>query len=127
VVGSGTNMAYMTFETKGSYQDFKNKMDEAMWGIFIKDAPEGGYWELLSFTKFLSGFYMMDGGDIFNVLDKPHSWTDEYTVYKKFQKLVGFEMDYETLHTMEIWNFSELDSAMDEPNFEGTYFKNLWD
>ena len=43
-------MAYMTFETKGSYQDFKNKMDEAMWGIFIKDAPEGGYWELLSFT-----------------------------------------------------------------------------
>jgi len=120
-------MAYLTFDTKENYRAHTDNMDKAMWGIFVKDAPEGGYWELLSFTKFLSGFYMMDGGDIFNVLDKPHSWTDEYTVYKKFQKLVGFEMDYETLHTMEIWNFSELDRAMNEPNFEGTYFKNLWD
>ena len=49
-------MAYMTFETKESYEDFKNEMDEVMWGIFVKDAPDGGYWELVYYTKFLSRF-----------------------------------------------------------------------
>ena len=60
------------------------------------------------------------------VLDKPHRWTNEYTVYKKFQKLVDGETDYETLHTMEIWNFSELEIAMDKSNFTEIYLRNLY-
>ena len=50
------------------------------------DAPEGGYWELVYFTKFLSRFLMMDGEAILSVLDKPYKWDKEYEIYKKFQK-----------------------------------------
>ena len=32
-------MAHMSFETKQDWNDFKDKMDEAMWGVFAKDAP----------------------------------------------------------------------------------------
>ena len=113
----------MAFKTKQDWNEFQAKMDDAMWGVFAQDAPEGGYWELVSFTEFLSGFYMMDGGDILNVLEKPHRWTNEYTVYKKFQKLVDGETDYETLHTMEIWNFSELEDKIDDAHFYKTYFE----
>ena len=59
-------MAYMNFNSKQDWKEFQAKMDDAMWGVFAKEAPDGGYWELVSFTKFLSGFYMMDGGDILN-------------------------------------------------------------
>ena len=118
-------MTYMTFETKQDWKDYQDKMDDAMWGVFAKDAPEGGYWELVYFTKFLSRFLDMKSEEILLVLDKPHSWADEYTIYKKFQKLTDGETDSETLHTMEIWNFSELERAMDEPNFKEKYYQEL--
>jgi len=119
-------MAHMSFETKQDWNDFKDKMDEAMWGVFAKDAPEGGYWELVYFTKFLSRF----GGfscpeDVFTVLDKPYKWDKEYRIYKKFQKLVDGETDAETLHSMNIWDFSQLETAMIEPNWAEIYMKNL--
>ena len=118
-------MAYMTFETKESYEDFKNEMDEVMWGIFVKDAPDGGYWELVYYTKFLSRFLDMKSEEILSVLDKPHSWAEEYTIYKKFQKLVDGETDSETLHTMEIWNFEDLEKAMNVPDFAEKYSQEL--
>ena len=118
-------MTYMTFETKESYQNYRKTMDEVMWGIFVKDAPEGGYWELVYFIKFLSRFLDMKSEEILSVLDKPHSWTDEYTIYKKLQKLTDGETDEYTLHTMEIWNFADLETAMNEPNFEEKYFEEL--
>ena len=119
-------MAHMSFETKQEWNDFKDKMDEAMWGVFAKDAPEGGYWELVYFTKFLSRF----GGfscpeDVFTVLEKPYRWDKEYRIYKKFQKLVDGETDAETLHSMNIWDFSQLETAMIEPNWAEIYMKNL--
>ncbi len=119
-------MAHMSFETKQDWNDFKDKMDEAMWGVFAKDAPEGGYWELVYFTKFLSRF----GGfsspeDVLTVLEKPYRWYDEYAIYKKFQKLVDGETDAETLHSMNIWDFSQLETAMIEPNWAEIYMKNL--
>ena len=119
-------MAHMSFETKQEWKDFKDKMDEAMWGVFAKDAPEGGYWELVYFTKFLSRF----GGfscpeDVFTVLEKPYRWDKEYRIYKKFQKLVDGETDAETLHSMNIWDFSQLETAMIEPNWAEIYMKNL--
>ena len=120
-------MAHMSFETKQEWNDFKDKMDEAMWGVFAKDAPEGGYWELVYFTKFLSRF----GGfscpeDVFTVLEKPYRWDKEYRIYKKFQKLVDGETDAETLHSMNVWDFSQLETAMTEPNWEDIYMKNLY-
>ena len=115
----------MTFQTKESYQDFRKTMDEAMWGIFVKDAPDGGYWELVYYTKFLSRFLDMKSEEILLVLDKPHSWADEYTVYKKFQKVVDGETDSDTLHTMEIFNFSDLEEAMNVPNFKEKYFEEI--
>ena len=115
----------MTFETKESYQDFKNKMDEAMWGIFVKDAPDGGYWELVYYTKFLSRFLDMKSEEILLVLDKPHSWVEEYKLYKKFQKLTDGETDSYTLHTIGIWEFADLEKAMNEPDFVEKYFQAL--
>ena len=49
-------MAYMTFDSRQDWKDYQDKMDDAMWGVFAKDAPDGGYWELVHFTKFLSRF-----------------------------------------------------------------------
>ena len=118
-------MAFMSFETKQDWKDYQDRMNDAMWGVFAKDAPEGGYWELVYFTKFLSRFYMMDAETILSVLDKPHKWDGEYRIYKQFQKLVDGETDSETLHTMEIWNFSELERAMNKPNFEEIYSQEL--
>ena len=118
-------MAHMSFETKQDWNDFMDKMDNAMWGVYSKDAPEGGYWELVYFTKFLSRFLMMDGQDILSVLEKPYKWDGEYRIYKKFQKLVEGETDYDTLHTMQIWNFEDLETVMDEPNWNDTYMKTL--
>ncbi len=118
-------MTYMTFETKESYQNYRKTMDEAMWGIFVKDAPEGGYWELVYFIKFLSRFYDMKSEEILLVLDRPHKWADEYTIYKKFQKVVDGETDSDTLHTMEIFNFSDLEEAMNVPNFKEKYFEEI--
>ena len=120
-----SDMAYMAFETKESYQDFRKTMDEAMWGIFVKDAPEGGYWELVYFTKFLSRFLVMKSEDILSVLDRPHKWADEYTTYKKFQKLTDGETDSYTLHVMAIWNFEDLEEAMNAPDFEEKYSQEL--
>ena len=83
----------MSFESKQGWKDYQDKMDEAMWGVFCKDAPEGGYWELVYFTKFASRFLMMKAEDILCVLDKPYKWDNEYRIYKKFQKLVdGFKV-----------------------------------
>jgi len=118
-------MTYMTFETKESYQNYRKTMDEAMWGIFVKDAPEGGYWELVYFIKFLSRFLDMKSEEILLVLDRPHKWADEYTIYKKFQKVVDGETDSDTLHTMEIVNFSDLEEAMNVPNFKEKYFEEI--
>jgi len=118
-------MAYMTFETKQDWKDYQNRMDDAMWGVFIKDAPDGGYWELVYYTKFLSRFLDMKSEDILRVLDKPHSWVGEYKIYKKFQKLVDGETDSSTLHTINIWNFEDLEEAMNEPNFKETYLEAL--
>ena len=119
-------MAYMTFDSKQDWKDYQDKMDDAMWGVFAKDAPEGGYWELVYFTKFLSRFLMMDGEAILSVLDKPYKWDKEYRIYKKFQKLVDGETDAETLHSMNVWDFSQLETAMIEPNWEDIYRKNLY-
>ncbi len=119
-------MAHMSFETKQDWNDFKDKMDEAMWGVFAKDAPEGGYWELVYFTKFLSrlgGFSSPE--DVLTVLEKPYKWYDEYVIFKKFQKKVDGETDAETLHAMMIWDFAELDTAMDDANFKDRYMENL--
>ena len=118
-------MAYMTFETKQDWKDYQDKMDDAMWGVFAKDAPEGGYWELVYFIKFLSRFLDMKSEEILLVLDRPHKWADEYTIYKKFQKVVDGETDSDTLHTMEIWNFEDLEKAINEPDFEEKYFQAL--
>ena len=118
-------MAYMSFETKQDWKDFQDEMNEVMWGIYIKDAPEGGYWELVYYTKFLSRFLNMKSEEILLVLDKPHSWTDEYTIYKKFQKLTDGETDEYTLHTMNIWTFEDLEKAINEPNFKETYLEAL--
>ena len=121
----GSTMPYMSFETKQEWTDFKDKMDEAIWGVYAKDAPEGGYWELVYFAKFLSRFLSMDGEDILRVLDKPYKWDEQYRIYKQFQKLVDGEIDSDTLHTMQIWNFAELERAMIEPNFKERYMENL--
>ena len=118
-------MAHITFETKEDWKNHQDKMDEAMWGIFVKDAPDGGYWELVYYTKFLSRFLDMKSEEILSVLDKPHSWAEEYKIYKKFQKLVDGETDSYTLHTIEIWNFDELEKAMNEPDFAEKYFQAL--
>ena len=115
----------MTFETKQDWKDYQDKMDDAMWGVFAKDAPEGGYWELVYFTNFVSRFYDMVADDILNLLEKPYRWYDEYSVYKKFQKLVDGETDYDTLQSMLIFNFAELEEAMDEPNFAERYSEHL--
>lgn len=115
----------MTFETKQDWKDFQNEMNDVMWGVFAKDAPEGGYWELVYFTKFLSRFLSMKVEDILWVLDKPYKWDEEYRIYKKFQKLVVFETDAETLHSMNIWEFSQIETAMEESNFEEKYFEAL--
>jgi|TARA_R110000824_G_scaffold37207_2_gene114487 hypothetical protein len=118
-------MAWMSFETKQDWKDYQDRMDDAMWGVFAKDAPEGGYWELVYFTKFLKSFLFMDAEAILSVLEKPYHWYNEYSIYKKFQKLVDGETDSDTLHTMAIWNFSELERAMNDPIFEERYMKNL--
>ena len=120
-----SDMAFMSFETKQDWKDYQDRMNDTMWGVFAKDAPEGGYWELVYFTKFLSRFYMMDAETILSVLDKPYRWDGEYRIYKHFQKLVDGETDSEALHTMGIWNFSELQRAMNEPNFEERYSEHL--
>ena len=95
-------------------------------GRFAKDAPDGGYWELVHFTKFLSRFLMMGGEDILRVLDKPYQWSKEYEIYKKFQKLVDGETDAETLHSMNVWDFSQLETAMIEPKWGEIYTNNLY-
>ena len=118
-------MAYMSFETKQDWKDYQAQIDDAIWGIYSKDAPEGGYWELVYFTKFVSRVLMMKAEDILCVLEKPYQWYDEYSIFKKFQKLVDGECDADTLHTMQIWNFEELETAMDEPNFQERYMENL--
>ena len=115
----------MTFETKQDWKDYQNRMDDVMWGVFIKDAPDGGYWELVYYTKFLSRFLDMKSEDILRVLDKPHSWVEEYKIYKKFQKLVDGETDSYTLHVMAIWNFEDLEKAMNAPDFEEKYSQEL--
>ena len=46
-------------------------------------------------------------------------------IYKKFQKLVDGVTDYYTLHTIEIWDFEDLEKAMDEPDFEEKYSQAL--
>lgn len=122
-----SNMPYMSFETKQDWKDYQAKMDDAIWGVYSKDAPEGGYWELVYFTKFLSRFLMMTPEDILRVLDKPHKWHDEYLIYKKFQKLVDGEIDSDTLHTMQIWNFEVFARMVDEPNFKERYMETLED
>lgn len=119
-------MTYMTFDSKQDWKHYQDKMDDAMWGVFAKDAPEGGYWELVYFTKFLSRFLMMDGEVILSVLDKPYKWDKEYRIYKKFQKLVDGETDAETLHSMNVWDFYQLDIAMIEPNWKDIYMRNLY-
>ena len=118
-------MAHITFETKEDWKNYQDKMDEAMWGIYVKDAPEGGYWELIYYINFLSRFLDMKSEEILSVLDKPHAWADEYKIYKKFQKLVDGVTDYYTLHTIEIWDFEDLEKAMDEPDFEEKYSQAL--
>ena len=119
-------MAYMSFETKQDWKDYQARMDDAMWGVYAKDAPEGGYWELVYFTNFLSRFYQYSTSqEVFHVLEKPYRWDGEYRIYKKFQKLVDGEIDSDTLHTMQIWNFAELETAMIEPNFKERYMENL--
>ncbi len=119
-------MAYMTFETKQDWKDYQARIGDAMWGIFAKDAPEGGYWELFYFSNFLSRFYQYSTAqEIFHVWEKPYRWDGEYKIYKKFQKLVDGEIDSDTLHTMQIWNFAELERAMIEPNWAEIYMKNL--
>ncbi len=118
-------MPYIGFETKQDWKDYQAKMDGAMWSVYAKDAPEGGYWELVYFTKFLSRFLMMTPEDILSVLDKPYKWDGEYRIYKRFQKLVDGETDSDTLHTMQIWNFEDLETVMDEPNFKERYMENL--
>ena len=115
----------MTFETKQDWKDYQDKRDDALWGVFAKDAPEGGYWEMVYFIKFLSRFYEMLGEGILNVLEKPYRWDDEYIIYKKFQKLVDGETDYQTLHSMSIFNFVELEKAMDDPKFKEKYYQEL--
>ena len=122
----GSTMPYMSFETKQDWKDYQDKMDEAMWGVYAKDAPEGGYWEMFYFFRFLSRFFEYGtADDIFHVLEKPYRWHGEYKIYKKFQKLVDGETDADTLHIMQIWNFVELEKAMDEPNFKERYIENL--
>jgi len=116
----------MTFETQQDWNDYQAKMDDVMWGVFCKDAPEGGYWELVYFTKFASRFLMMKAEDILCVLDKPYQWDKEYRIYKKFQKLVDGETDAETLHSMNVWDFSQLETAMIEPNWGEIYTNNLY-
>ena len=44
-------MAYMSFETKQDWKDYQAQIDDAIWGIYSKDAPEGGYWELVAFCR----------------------------------------------------------------------------
>ena len=119
-------MAYMTFDSRQDWKDYQDKMDDAMWGVFAKDAPDGGYWELVHFTKFLSRFLMMGGEDILRVLDKPYQWSKEYEIYKKFQKLVDGETDAEPLHSMNVWDFSQLETAMIEPKWGEIYTNNLY-
>ena len=118
-------MAYMRFDTKEQYRAHTDNMDKAIWGIYVEDAPDGGYWELVYFTKFLSRFLMMGVEDVLSVLDSPHKWTNEYRMYKRFQKLVDGETDSDTLHTMQIWNFDDLITAMGIANFKETYFQEL--
>ncbi len=118
-------MAFMSFETKQDWRDYQDRMNDAMWGVFAKDAPDGGYWELVYYTKFLSRFLDMKSEGILSVLDKPHSWSNEYTIYKRFQKLVDGETDSDTLHTMEIWNFDELEEAMNKSDFKEKYYQEL--
>ena len=115
----------MTFDSKQDWKDYQDKMDDAMWGVFAKDAPEGGYWELVYFTKFLSRFGDFSAEDVLRVLEKPYKWYDEYVIFKKFQKKVDGETDAETLHAMMIWDFAELDTAMDDANFKERYMANL--
>ena len=67
----------------------------------------------------------MKSEEILLVLDRPHKWADEYTIYKKFQKVVDGETDSDTLHTMEIVNFSDLEEAMNVPNFKEKYFEEM--
>ena len=117
-------MAYMTFETKQDWKDYQARMDDAMWGIFAKDAPEGGYWELVYFTNFVSRWYDMEADEILNLLEKPYRWYDEYKIYKKFQKVVG-ETDWYALQSMLIFNFGELDEAMNAPDFKDRYLEAL--
>jgi len=119
-------MAYLNFDSKQDWNDYQAKMDEAMWGVYAKDAPEGGYWELVYFTKFLSRFLMMTPEDILSVLDKPYKWDGEYRIYKNFQNLVDGETDSDTLHTMQIWNFEDLETAMVESNWKELYCENLY-
>ena len=69
---------------------------------------------------------MMGGEDILRVLDKPYQWSKEYEIYKKFQKLVDGETDAETLHSMNVWDFSQLETAMIEPNWGEIYTNNLY-
>ena len=119
-------MAYMSFQSKQDWKDYQARMDEAMWGPFAKDAPEGGYWELVYFLKFLSrlgGFSSPE--DVLTVLEKPYKWYDEYVIFKKFQKRVDGETCVETLRAMMIWDFAELDMALDDANFKGRYMKTL--
>ena len=118
-------MAYMSFESKQNWNDYRDKMDEAMWGVFAKDAPEGGYWELVYFTKFLSRFGDFSAEDVLRVLEKPYKWYDEYAIFKKFQKRVDGETCVETLRAMMIWDFAELDMALDDANFKDRYMKTL--
>ncbi len=35
------------------------------------------------------------------------------------------ETDSDTLHTMEIWNFEDLEKAINEPDFKEKYFEEI--
>ena len=77
-------------------------------------------------TNLQPGIMMMEGEDILSVLEKPYQWSKEYEIYKKFQKLVDGETDAETLHSMNVWDFSQLETAMIEPKWGEIYTNNLY-
>ena len=115
-------MVFMQFSTKESWEDFQNKMDSAMWGVYSEDAPDGGYWELVYFIGCTTRLQLnMGAQDVVNMLERPGSWEREYGIYREFRRVTGGDIDAHTLHEMDIHSYEELKVGMEDPDFVERY------
>ena len=118
-------MAFISFDSAQAWDDYQERINDALWGVYAKDAPDGGYWEIVYFISFLSRFLLLTSESIISFLEGPQRWRSEYLIYKKFSKLVDGEVDSQTLHALDIYDFEDLERAIEKIEFHKEYFEEL--